>query len=315
MTVDGFDGWTMSSQTYVKAVIDNMDEVLARTDQKLPTKCGTPQISGYRPELDTSSELNQDGLQRYQALIGMLHWAVELGRVDVLLETALMSTLLALPQWGHLEQLYHIFGYLKAHPKRNLFFDPQHPKVDELAFKEYDWYDFYHEAKEQLSSDMPPPRGRSVSTHCFVHSNHAGDKVTRRSQTGILIFLNRAPIIGYSKRQNTVEMSMFGSEFIAMKAVVEQIETLRYKLRIFGVPLEGTTNVFCDNEVVFKNASQPDSTLKKKHMSICYHRCREAVANQTIRIAKERMLTNLRYLFTKPLTRFIRENLLECFTY
>ena len=280
--------------------------MLERTNQRLPTKCGTPLKSGYRPELDTSQELKQDGLQRYQELIGMLRWAVELGRVDILLEMALMSTHLALPRWGHLEQLYHIFGYSKAHPKHNLFFDPQHPKVDEQAFKEYDWYDFYRDAKERLPSHMPPPRGRSVSTHCFVDSDHAGDKVTHRSQTGILIFLNRTPIIWYSKRQNTVETSTFCSEFIAMKTADEQIESLRYKLRMFGVPLEGPTNVFCDNEAVFKNASQPDSTLKKKHTSICYHRCREAVACRTIRIAKEGTLTNLSDLFTKPLTRFTR---------
>ena len=160
---------------------------------------------------------------------------------------------------------------------------------------------------------MPPPRGRLISS--FVDSDHAGDKVTRRSQTGILIFLNRAPIIWYSKRQNTVETSTFGSEFIAMKTAVEQIESLWYKLRMFGVPLEGPTNVFCDNEAVFKNVSQPDSTLKKEHRLICYHCCREAVACRTIRIAKEETLTNLSDLFAKPLTRFTRENLLDCFTY
>ena len=162
MTVDGFGGWTMSSQKYVKAAIDNVEEVLAKTDQRLPTKCGTLLKSGYRPQLDTNPELKQDGLQWYQELKGMLHWAVQLGRVDILLEMSLMSTHLALPQWGHLEQLYHIFGYIKAHPKRNLFFDPQHPKVDEQTFKEYDWYDFYQDVKEQLPSDMPPPWGRPV---------------------------------------------------------------------------------------------------------------------------------------------------------
>ena len=137
-----------------------------------------------------SPELKQDGLQRYQELIGMLNWAVELGRVDILLETALVSTHLALPRQGHLEQLYHSFGYSKAHPKCNLFFDPQHPKVDEQAFKEYNWYNFYWDAKERLPSDMPPPWGRLVSTHPFIDSDHTGDKVTHRSQTGILIFLN-----------------------------------------------------------------------------------------------------------------------------
>ena len=66
----------MSSQKYVKAAINIMEEVLAKTDQRLLTKCETPLKSGYRPELDTSPELKQDGLQRYQELIGMLRWEV-----------------------------------------------------------------------------------------------------------------------------------------------------------------------------------------------------------------------------------------------
>ena len=162
---------------------------------------------------------------------------------------------------------------------------------------------------------MLPPRGESVSTHCFVDSDHAENTVTRRSQTGLLLFVNHAPIVWYSKRQNTVETSTFGSEFIAMKTAVEQIEALRYKLRMFGVPLEGPTNNFCDNESVFKNASIPDSTLKKKHTSICYHRSREGVAAGMVRMAKEGTTTNLSDLFTKPLPELRRTFLLDWFTY
>ena len=137
--------------------------------------------------------------------------------------------------------------------------------------------------------------------HCFVDSDHADNTVTRRSQTGLLLFANRALIVWYSKRQNTVETSTFGSEFIAMKTAGEQIEALRYKLCMFGVPLEGTTNIFCDNESVFKNASIPDSTLKKKHTSIWYHWSREVVAAGTVRITEEGTTMNLSDLFTKPL--------------
>ena len=304
-----------SSEKYVKSAIENIEQTLAETNQRLPTKCRTPLSSGYRPELDTSPKLKSEGLQRYQELIGILRWAVELGRVDILLETALMSTHSALPRRGHLEQLHHIFGYLKINPKRKLFFDPQHPNIDERAFKEHDWFEFYRDPKERLPSDSPKPRGNMVSTHCFVDSDHAGDKVMRRSQTGIRIFVNRAPILWYSKRQNTVETSTFGSEFIAMKTAVEQVESLRYKQRMFGVPLEGPTNMFCDNEAVFKNVSIPDSTLKKKHTSICYHRCREAVASCMVRVAKEGTLRNLSDLFTKPLPQATREAILDCFTY
>ena len=148
---------------------------------------------------------------------------------------------------------------------------------------------------------MLPQRGEAVSTHCFVDSDHAGNTVTRRSQTSLLLFVNCAPIVWYSKCQNTDETSTFGSEFITMKTAVEQIEALRYKLRMFSIPLEGPTNNFCDNESVFKNASIPDSTLKKKHTSICYHRSREAVAAGTVRIPKEGTTMNLSDLFTKPL--------------
>ena len=80
---------------------------------KLPSKCYTSLSSGYAPELDAASELKADGLQWYQELIGMLRWAVEIGRVDILLETALMSKHMAMPRQGHLEQLLHIYGYLK----------------------------------------------------------------------------------------------------------------------------------------------------------------------------------------------------------
>ena len=315
MDIDGKTGWYLSSEKYVQSAIENVEQILQKGGQKLPSKCKTPLSSSYRPELDTSPELKEDGIQRYQELIGVSRWAVELGRVDILLETSMMSTHLALPWRGHLEQLYHMFAYLKANPKRKLYLDPQHLQVDERSFQSYDWYDFYRDAEEAVPGDLPPPRGESVSTHCFVDSDHAGNTVTRRSQTGLLLFVNHAPIVWYSKRQNTVETSTFGSEFIAMKTAVEQIEALRYKLCMFGVPLEGPTNFFCDNESVFKNASIPDSTLKKKHTSICYHRLREAEAAGTVRIAKEGTTMNLSDLFTNPLPELRHMFLLDRFTY
>ena len=39
------------------------------------------------------------------------------------------------------------------------------------------------------------------------------------------------------------------------------IEALRYKLRYFGIPVEGTVEVFCDNMSVVKNLSIPTSAL------------------------------------------------------
>ena len=157
MTVGTHDGWALLSDKYIKAALDTIEKLLADTGKHLPSKCKTPISSGYRPELDTTLELNAEGLQKYQEMIGMLRWAVKFGHVDMLLETAMMSTHFALPRVGHLEQDYHIFRYLKGASKRCIFLDPQHPDVDECSFTKYDWMDFYRDADERVPSDMPPP--------------------------------------------------------------------------------------------------------------------------------------------------------------
>ena len=307
--------WAMSSDTYCAALVTNIEESLQKQGLKLPSKCLTPLTHGYRPEEDCTNELKADGIQRYQEIIGSLRWAIEIGRVDILLETSLLSKHLALPREGHLEQALHMIGYLKSHKKLRLLFDHSCPIVKESWFSKYDWFDFYRDAKEAIPPNMPEARGTSISIATFVDANHAGDKTDRRSQTGVLIFINKAPIHWYSKKQNTVEASTFGAEFCAMRTAVEMIEALRYKLRMFGIPIDGPANVYCDNQAVYMNVTIPESTLKKKHHSICYHRCREAIAANTMRVAKQGTEKNLADLFTKILTKMRRHFLLERFTY
>ena len=100
-----------------------------------------------------------------------------------------------------------------------------------------------------------------------------------------------------------------------MKQAVELVKALRYKLRMFGVPIDGEAAVYCDNEAVYKNVSNPASVLNKKMHAISYHYCREAVAAGVIKIAKEDTETNLSDLFTKVLSQDRREFLLGKFIY
>ena len=239
----------------------------------------------------------------YQELIGILHWAVELGRIDIHVQVAMLSSYTVQPCIGHLDAVFHIFAYLKAHDHSKIIFDPSLPNIDERRFVKYSWADFYKGAREAIPPNMPEPCGKEVEIHGFVDANHAGDRVTRRSQTGILIFCNHAPITWYSKKQNTVETSTFGLEFIALKTAVELIKALCYKLRMFGIPIAGLANVYCDNDSVVNNTTKPESTLKKKHNAIAYHHVREAVATETVRIAWEDGKTNLADILTKNVNR------------
>ena len=94
---------------------------------------------------------------------------------------------------------------------------------------------------------MPKPLREAIQMTAFVDLDHAGNLIRHRSQTGYILFCNQAPIILYSKQQNTVEASMFGAEFIAARTCLEAVEALRFKLRMFGVPVAGPTDVMCDN--------------------------------------------------------------------
>jgi len=229
------------------------------------------------------------------------------------LEVSLLSAFNAAPRQGHLDQAYNIFAYLKRHTPQCILFDPTTPDISaEIEFKEFEdeaWKDFYEVEEEALPSDMPPPRGASVKMLCFVDASHASNRVTMRSHTGILIKLNGAPISWYSKRQNTVESSTFGSEFIALRIAAEMCQGLRYKLRMFGVPIDGPTFVFCDNQSVTNNVTVPTSLLSKKHNAICYHKVRECVASGWLRVGWIASKHNLADLFTKVLPAFTRNNL------
>ena len=132
---------------------------------------------------------------------------------------------------------------------------------------------------EAITPNAPDPRGNYFDLRMWVDSDHAGDKITRRSRTGYFIFLNTALIDWLSKKQATIESSVFGAEFVVMKTGVEALRVIRYKLRMMGVPLTGPTYIYGDNMSVIYNTSRPESTLNKKSNSICYHAVREAVAS------------------------------------
>ena len=104
---------------------------------------------------------------------------------------------------------------------------------------------------------IPDLLGNSVQNICYVDANHTGDLLNIKSHSGIFIYVNITPVIWYLKRQNTLETSSFGLEFVALSDAIELFEALRYKLICFGVRLDGLDSIFCDNKLVVTNASVP----------------------------------------------------------
>ncbi len=104
----------------------------------------------YRPGLDVSPVLDPDQANYFASLIGVLRWAVELGRIDIYVNVSMTSSHLAQPRIGHMEQVLHIFSYLKHHEQSTFVFDPNQVNWDETQFQKYDWTQFYQDAKEAI---------------------------------------------------------------------------------------------------------------------------------------------------------------------
>jgi hypothetical protein len=198
--------------------------------------------------------------------------------IDIITEVSMLFTYLCLPREGHLEAVFHVFAYLGLHHNERVVFDPTYPSVDMDTFIKTDWKSMYGDVKEMIPSDAPVPRGKEVDLRLFVDSDHAGEQFTRRSRTGFVRNLNMAPIVWFLKRHPTVESIVFGAEFVAMKNGIETCRGLRYKLRMMGVALSGPIFVYGGNISVVHNNQRPESVLKKKSKSICYHAVRESAA-------------------------------------
>ena len=96
--------------------------------------------------------------------------------------------------------------------------------------------------------------------------------------TLFFIFLNKELIQLFSKKQATIEMSVFGADFVAMKIITYTILRIRYNLRMMRVTISGPSYIYGDNMSVIHNTQPHESTLKKKSNFICYHANCESVA-------------------------------------
>ena len=135
----------------------------------------------------------------------------------------------------------------------------------------------------------------------YKDADHAHDLVTRRSVSGVLLFLNNTPVKWVSKRQKTVETSTYGSELVAGKVATELILEYRTALRMMGAEPDGPALLLGDNNSVVLSCTMPNSVLKKKHNAVAWHMIREAIAGGIVKFAHIPSEMNYADILTKPL--------------
>ena len=159
-------------------------------------KWNTPFFEEYYPELDESEFISEDKITIYKSLLGSANWIITLGRFDIAYAVNVLSRYTMKPREGHYLALQRVFGYLRQRPHGKILIDvnevPVREKLD-LNGKA-DWSEFYPDACEDLPLNRPKPKGKTMTITSFVDADHARDKITRRSVTGIVTLLNSTPI-------------------------------------------------------------------------------------------------------------------------
>ncbi|KAI2501305.1 Reverse transcriptase (RNA-dependent DNA polymerase) [Fragilaria crotonensis] len=298
------NAWVLSCATYLKECIRRVesDDELCIDGILWPHR--TPLPESCHPELDDSPLLSELGIRKYQMLIGMAQWACTIGRLDIAFAVSSLSRFSAAPRENHLALTLHLFGYLKKNPNRRIVLDSRPLLVDDgLRSDSFhpDFLDDYPDAAEDVASDFPTPYGTELETSVFFDADHAHDHVTRRSISGLIVFVGSTPVIWQSKRQGCIATSTYCAEFISMRSAVEEAISIRYMLRCLGVPVLRPTDLFGDNFGVIQSAEIPEGELKKKHIAISYHYVREAIAAKIVNAHWCRSAENFADICTKAL--------------
>ena len=174
-------------------------------------KADNPFIGDYAPAMDDTLALEHELASLYKSMIGILRWMAEIGIVDIITEVAMMAPNMAMPREAHLETVLHVFAFLRQKCNSRMAFEPTYPVIDMNKFKECKCKDFYGNLKQAIPPNAPEDRENEVDLRGYVDSNHAGEKTTRRSRFGFIIFLITFLIQWLSKKQATIETSVFGA--------------------------------------------------------------------------------------------------------
>ena len=161
-----------------------------------------------------------------------------------------MASMIAIPREGHLAAVFQMLSFLKIKCNGVTVFDPAEPEIYQNQFPtEHCSTTPYSPFKEDSPSNDPTPRGIGFTMRAFVNINHAGNSVSSRSRTAFVV-------------------SIFFSQFVAIKFCCECLRGLHYKIRMFRIPVEHPAYIFGDNQSELSNSSNPHYVLKKESSSI-----------------------------------------------
>jgi hypothetical protein len=149
-------------------------------------------------------------------------------------------------------------------------------------------------ALEYCSSD--------IKMNVFVDSDYAGDTNSRKSTSGMAIFLGSSLIQWHSKKQSAVSLSTCEAEYQAMTEATKDPMLFKPILEELNINVGGRTPMHSDNKsaIAWATGVKPPGR-RAKHVDVSVHYIRDFVENDGFAIPYVIIDDNKPDGFTKPL--------------
>lgn len=214
----------------------------------------------------------------YQAMVGSLNWPAGVSRPDIAFATGRVGRYSSNPSQEHMDAVERIYAYIRGTMDLCLAYN------------------------ENSSQD---------TLEAFVDSDWGACADTRRSTSGWLIKLARAPISWSSKRQRTVALSSTEAEYMAATEAAKEAVWLKRFINELAIPRMTikTVTIQIDNNGAMKLTKNPEFHGRTKHIEMRHHFIRELIKEGHVDVARVPTRDNQSDILTKALPRPIFQEL------
>jgi hypothetical protein len=250
-----------------------------------PFPCRIPVNTNFRDECTAAAQLRGEELNRdralctknrwnqnyYLQLIGTLLYLSIMTRPDISWIVQALSRHAVDPRYYHFQSAIKVFGYLKSTIRYGLVF----PKLN-----------YNSNSSTQLTFN------------CYTDADYAGDKISSRSTSGYVIFLNNCLIHWISKLQSYVAPSTTAAEYTAMSAATNELIWMKEVLEAIGLKIHSPIDIKGDNQAQIKLVNRQE--LATRNVRVSYHNVQHEADKGTISVEWIEGKNNIADILTKP---------------
>lgn len=141
----------------------------------------------------------------------------------------------------------------------------------------------------------------ALELECYVDADWAGDRMDRKSTSGYVVKLGQNTVAWSSRKQTTVALSSTEAEYLAASHACRELLWLRQLVKDMGIPANGPTTVYKDNQGCIRLIESDRCGARTKHIDVCHHLLRDLRTKEVITLQYCPTSDMLADILTKPL--------------